>query len=50
MISLEPSILEQLNTIIEYLNFHGPLFINIPSDLESDDAKGVTINSLADID
>ncbi|MHA2243983.1 MAG: hypothetical protein ACXADY_03360 [Candidatus Hodarchaeales archaeon] len=48
--SLEPSILEQLNTIIEYLNFHGPLFINIPSDLESDDKKGLIFHSLADLD
>ncbi len=48
--SQELSILTQLNAIIEYLNFNGPLFIKIPSNLESDDKKGVKINSLADID
>lgn len=46
--SHEPSLLEQLNNIIEYLNFHGPLFLSIPSDLEPDDKKEVSVGSAAE--
>lgn len=38
----EPSILNQLNSIIEYLNFHGQLFFKIPANLESDDKNETT--------
>lgn len=38
----EPSILNQLNSIIDYLNFQGPLFFKIPDNLESDDKNGMT--------
>lgn len=30
----ENSMLKQLNFIIEYLNFHGPLFFRIPTENE----------------
>ncbi len=33
----------RLDVIIKYLNFHGPLFIRIHSDIESDDEKGITV-------
>ncbi len=33
----------RLDVIIKYLNFHGPLFIRIRSDIESDDRKGVSV-------
>ncbi|MFX1285689.1 MAG: hypothetical protein ACFFB5_18760 [Promethearchaeota archaeon] len=41
----EPSLYHQLNAIIEYLNFNGPLFVNIPSNLESADKQRVTFSS-----
>ncbi len=31
----------RLDVIIKYLNFHGPLFIRIHSDIESDDRKSI---------
>lgn len=32
----ENTMLKQLITVIEYLNFHGPLVFRIPSESESD--------------
>jgi len=41
----EASLYQELNAIIEYLNYNGPLFVNIPSDLELTDKQRVTIIS-----
>ncbi|MFX0013223.1 MAG: hypothetical protein ACFFB2_02850 [Promethearchaeota archaeon] len=38
--SEEPSIHNQLNYIIEYLNYYRPLFIKLPSDREFNDKNG----------
>jgi hypothetical protein len=47
--SQDPSIPDQLNSIIEYLNFHGHLFVRIASDRESDDIEGVDISPTSEI-
>lgn len=47
--SQEPSISDQLNSIIEYLNFHGHLFLRIDSDNESDKIEGVIISPTPEI-
>ena len=36
-LSQEPSITGQLNSIIEYLNYHGHLFLRIASDRDTDE-------------
>jgi hypothetical protein len=42
--SQDPSISDQLNSIIDYLNFHGHLFVRIASDHESDDIEIVKLS------
>ncbi|UCG03424.1 MAG: hypothetical protein JSW11_05410 [Candidatus Heimdallarchaeota archaeon] len=40
----EPSLAGQLNPILEYLNYHGHLFLRIASDDEPDNKEGVNIS------
>ncbi len=42
--SQDPSISDQLNSIIDYLNFQGHLFVRIASDYESDDIERVNLS------
>ncbi|MFX0124801.1 MAG: hypothetical protein ACFFAE_14315 [Candidatus Hodarchaeota archaeon] len=43
--SENPSILDQLNSIIKYLNFHGHIFVRLASDHESGDIEGINIST-----
>lgn len=40
-LSQEPSITGQLNSIIQYLNYHGHLFLRIASDRDSNEINEV---------
>jgi hypothetical protein len=48
MMNHKQSNYEQLNGIIEYLHYEGPLFIRMNSDFEPDLQKGVSIAEVSD--
>ena len=48
MVTQEPDLADQLNSIIEYLNYHGHLFLRVTSD-KPDDEKGVIFSPSAEI-
>lgn len=37
VMSQEPSIEKQLNSIIDYLHYQGPIFLKLPSDRDTDE-------------